>query len=42
MHYKPIKGARYWTKGEVDRTWKEKRESIVGAVRMVFGIIKGK
>ena len=40
--YEANEGKRYWTDGDVKMAWKEMREDIVGAVRKVCGVVKGK
>ena len=40
--YVAYEGKRYWTGGDVEMSWKEMREGIVGAVRKACGVVKGR
>ena len=38
--YEAYEGKRYWTEADVEMSWKEMREGIVGVVRKVCGVVK--
>ena len=40
--YDVVKEEKYWTDGDVEKTWEVMREGIVGAARKVCGVVKGR